>query len=729
MAQDTTKRSGSEGTLAWPSRLAAAVADIGRMPAASTTTERMTVGQLQLQLFMTSFVILFFELACIRWVPAHVRLLSYFMNFILLAAFLGIGVGILAGRRERLWLPPFPIMLVALVLVIAFNRFDFQIASTQVLYYGAGEVAAANEHYFVLPLIFILVALTFVPLARPLGRLLNALPPLQAYAIDIAGSLAGIAVFFVMSYLALPPLIWFALLALALLPLLRPREIWLALPCLLATLFVVYRLGIGSVWSPYYRIQVYPNQLGGYVVNVNNSGHQETMPYLDKETFYFRAYDLLGQPPFKRVLVLGAGTGSDVAIALHNGAEHVDAVEIDPRIYQLGQTLHPDKPYADPRVSIHIDDGRAFLRNSHDQYDLIVFALPDSLTLTSGYSSLRLESFLLTTDAIRQARARLADDGLLVMYNYYRQDWLVRKLAGMVETAFGAPPYVTTYGAWGRAAAFMAGPRLARLDPALDAPYSERPGITAPGRGKWMPVIGQGRLTGDPNRTLATDDWPFVYMPEPAVPAIYLASLGMAALIALALLLVVAPRGALRRFDWHFFFLGAAFMLLETRSLVTFALLFGTTWMVNSLVFFAILLSVLLAILFNARFKITRPWPLYVLLFATVLLNYGLPLQTLLGIESPALRYTLASVLTFTPIFLANVVFSRSFRDTQSADIAFASNLIGVMVGGMFEYLALATGYQSLLLLVVVFYALALIPWRRQREPALGASAAAVIDQ
>src|SRR6478672_12027022 len=163
MARETTKRPREAGEPTWPSRFAAAVADIGRMPAASVTTERMSVGQLRLQLFMTSFVILFFELACIRWVPAHVRLLSYFMNFILLAAFLGIGVGILAGRRERLWLPPFPIML---------------------------------------------LALTFVPLARPLGRLLNALPPLQAYAIDIAGSLAGIAVFFVMSYLALPPLVW-----------------------------------------------------------------------------------------------------------------------------------------------------------------------------------------------------------------------------------------------------------------------------------------------------------------------------------------------------------------------------------------------------------------------------------------------------------------------------------------------------------------------------------------
>ena len=106
-----------------------------------------------------------------------------------------------------------------------------------------------------------------------------------------------------------------------------------------------------------------------------------------------------------------------------------------------------------------------------------------------------------------------------------------------------------------------------------------------------------------------------------------------------------------------------------------------------------------------------------------------MPLPALLGIESPTLRCTLASLLTFTPIFLANVVFSRSFRDTQLADIAFASNLIGVMVGGMFEYLALATRYQSLPLLVVAFYALALIPWWRRRGPAIDAGSAAAFDQ
>jgi spermidine synthase len=714
-----------ESTPAWPRRLFSILAEIGRTSTPMVATTRMTRGQLRFQLFATSFVILFFELICIRWVPSHIRLLSYFMNFILLAALLGIGVGILAGRRERLWLPPFPLLLLLLVVVVAVNRFDFRIPSTQVLYYAAGEDASRREHYFILPVIVGMVALTFAALSRPLGALLAALRPLEAYAIDILGSLAGIATFFLMSYLSLPPVVWFAILGVALLPLLRGREIWLAVPCVLVAAYIAYSLGIGSYWSPYYRIQVYPNDSGGYVVNVNDIGHQEMMSYLRKETFYFQAYDLLGQPPFKRVLVLGAGTGSDVAIALHNGAEHVDAVEIDPRIYQLGQRFHPDKPYADPRVTIHINDGRAFLRNSHESYDLIIFALPDSLTLTSSYSSLRLESFLLTTDAVKEARQRLSVDGLVVMYNYYRQDWLVRKLANMLDEAFGAPPFVITYGWGGRAAVLMDGPRLTHLDRSLNVPYAEVAGVKSQGRGGAMPVIGQGRLHSEPPQVVPTDDWPFLYLPKPALPTVYVVSLGLVALIALVMLLLAAPRRVLARFDWHFFFLGSAFMLLETRSLVTFALLFGNTWMVNSLVFFAILLSVLLAILFNARFKVARVWLLYVLLFATLLLNYLLPLHSMLGITSATLRYALASLLTFAPIFVANIVFSRSFRDTEAADISFASNLLGIMLGGMFEYLALVTGYQSLLLIVIVFYAIALALWRRT-EPALLSDASEV---
>jgi spermidine synthase len=695
------------------------IQSVGEAGAIQWSEERMkgaSRGTLRFQLFLTSFAILFFELACIRWIPAQIRLLGYFINFILLAVFLGIGVGILSGRHKRLWLPPFPLMLFIIVIVVANSRWELNLASTQMLYFGAAQASMESENWYIVPVLFTLVALAFVSLARSLGRLLTALPPLEAYAVDILGSLAGIAAFFVMSLFGLSALIWFALVVGLMLFLLPRRSLLIGLPLMLGALFVVYTVDINSVWSPYYLIRTRPNDKGGYVISVNNTGHQETMHYEDKETFYFRVYDLLGQQPFKRVLVIGAGTGSDVAIALANGAESVDAVEIDPLIYRFGQTLNPDFPYTDPRVHIYIEDGRTFLRNTSEKYDLIVYALPDSLTLTSAYSSIRLESFLLTTESIRDARNRLGNDGALVLYNYYRQNWLIDKLGGMVETVFQSPPYVTTYGEWGRAAVLIAGPRLNALPDAMRSEYREGAVSEISGRGWQMPLIGEGFLTAGkrgPVQTPATDNWPFVYMPGPAIPNLYLIALAMALGIAMVMLLLVAPRGTLRHFDWHFFFLGAAFMLLETRSLVTFALLFGSTWMVNSLVFFAILTSVLIAILFNARFKVRRMGLLYGLLFTLLVINYLVPQRTLLGIENPVLRYTLASILVFLPIFLANVVFSRSFRDTNKADLAFGSNLLGAMVGGICEYAALASGYQSLILLVILFYAIAYLIWRK----------------
>jgi hypothetical protein len=171
---------------------------------------------------------------------------------------------------------------------------------------------------------------------------------------------------------------------------------------------------------------------------------------------------------------------------------------------------------------------------------------------------------------------------------------------------------------------------------------------------------------------------------------------------------------SLRRFSPHFFLLGVAFLLLETRALVTFSLLFGTTWIVNSLVFFAVLASVLLAIAINARFRIRNPRWLYVGLLASIAIAWVLPPATLL-IEPAWLRYLLAGVLAFAPVFFANLVFSHSFRDTWTADMAFASNLLGAMVGGAVEYVGLLTGYQALLVIVAVLYIAAWLAATRVR--------------
>lgn len=667
------------------------------------------------RIFLLSFALLFFELLCIRWIPSYVRYLSYFTNFILLASFLGMGLGILSARRARFWFVPFPAMLLLLASVVLWNKFDLKISSTQVLYYGVGESQGARWHHaLVVPIVFCLVAAAFIPLARQLGLLFGRMEPLSAYTFDILGSLAGTAAFFLIATFSLPPLVWFSALAVLVIAAGDRRIVPVALSVVLlaGTAGIAWTLQRGAFWSPYYKILLHPAQPSGWIVDVNNAGgHQLMAHWEEKEPFYRRVYELFPGQSFERVAILGAGSGSDVATALAFGVPSVTAVEIDPKIQELGSRLHPDHPYQDPRVRVVIDDGRAFLRNDKERYDLIVFALPDSLTLTSGLTSLRLESFLLTRDSIAAAKERLTDDGIVVLYNYYREDWLVGRLATMMGDVFGQQPLVSTYGGWGRAAVLMAGPRLAQLPPGSFGPYKETPST-----GSALRVIGEGFYPASDVRP-ATDDWPFLYLRGRSFPGIYVAGLLVIAVLSLASVVALAPRASLRRFDTHMFFLGVAFALLEVKSLTTFALLFGNTWRVNSMVFFAILTSVLLAILVNRSLRIERVGLWYAALFGILALNLALPPERLL-VGSGTLRYVIASVLCFAPVFLANVIFSRSFRDSETADLAFASNLLGIMAGGMLEYFSMLVGYRLLLLPVMAFYALALLRGPGRAAPA-----------
>jgi spermidine synthase len=677
-----------------------------------------------IRICLASFCVLFLELVLIRWIPAYLRSFGFFTNFVLLASLLGAGVGMLTHRGSRIPILPLPVTLIVLIVVTLHFRWSLAVPTTDVLFYS--DVSATNEHYGIIPVIFLLIAVVFMPLGRELGRQFAVMAPLRAYTADILGSLAGIACFMALSWLSLPPILWFCVFTAAALPLMigvSRIANWMH-GALFALILVFIAVTGGSllthdgsiIWSPYYRIEYHRNATNdGYIVSVNNIGHQEARSYKLKEQFYRVAYAMFGTPPFRRVLVIGAGTGSDVAAALANGPEHVDAVEIDPRLYELGVALHPDHPYDDPRVTVTINDGRAFLHHTDAKYDLIIFALTDSLVLTSSQSNLRLESFLFTTQSMIDASHHLTPDGALVAYNFYREDWSIHKLADMLEEAFGQPPYVVTYGAWGRAAVFITGPRVAAAPEAVRRPYMEH---TNPGATGGLPEIGRGLLSGDPTLRPASDDWPFFYLHDAEIPRIYLLGIAMVVTIAILLTVGMAPVALVRGIEWHFFMLGAAFMLLETRSLVTFELLFGTTWLVNALVFFAILTSVLLAILLNARFQLRHVNGLYVALFALLAANFLIPVSKLLEIDPPAMRYLLASVLTFAPVFTANMVFSRSFRDTDHGDRAFAANLLGIMTGGLMEYAALVVGYQALLLPAAAFYFVARLLMRAR--PASG---------
>ena len=158
---------------------------------------------------------------------------------------------------------------------------------------------------------------------------------------------------------------------------------------------------------------------------------------------YETVYERIARQDPGDVLIIGAGSGNDVAVANARGASRVDAVEIDGDLLDLGRG-HPDRPYDDPRVVTHVADGRAFLEQTDRQWDTILLALPDSLTLLQGQSSVRLESYLFTEEAVEAYRDHLAPGGTFAMYNYYREPWLVERYAGTLEDVFGNPPCVST---------------------------------------------------------------------------------------------------------------------------------------------------------------------------------------------------------------------------------------------------------------------------------------------
>ena len=646
-----------------------------------------------LRLFALSFLMLFLELALIRWLGANVLYLGYFSNLILLGSFLGIGLAFLVVKRGRRWIHALPMTLLALVGSVLAFPIEVLRTSSDVIFFGEPEPSGFPV-WLVVPVIFALVVAAMAMVAHEVALAFARLSPLSAYAWDISGSLVGIVGFTALSFLRAPPLAWGIVVTVSLVLLVRgwrPRDY-------LSLAGIAFLLGMQTSspslsWSPYYQVMVSEFD-GGSHISVNGIPHQAILSVADlSSTLYNLPYEFVIESAPDRVLVVGAGSGNDVALALMHGASHVDAVEIDPTIQQLGEGLHPDRPYADPRVEVVIDDGRAFMQRSPGNYDLIIFALPDSLTLLSGQSSLRLESYLFTVEAIEQARSLLAPNGAFVMYNFYREDWLIARLSATMTQAFGHEPCVVSIGGVHRLALLAVGANSA------DA----------------CPGSISSNVEGPPP---STDDYPFLYVRDREIPGFYAVTLALIALGSLATVRVGV--GSLSRLKPYgdLFALGAAFLLLETKSVVQFALWFGTTWVVNALVFAGILAAVLGAVIVAKKVSLPRATVLYGLLFVSLAIAWAISPAALLDLAAP-LRLLMATLLTFTPVFLANLIFAQRFAQTASATAAFGANLLGALFGGILEYTALIVGYRALIVLAGIAYLAALIlrP-RRTADPA-----------
>jgi hypothetical protein len=317
------------------------------------------------------------------------------------------------------------------------------------------------------------------------------------------------------------------------------------------------------------------------------------------------------------------------------------------------------------------------------------------------------------------------------MYNYYRQGWVIGRLAKTAEEVFGTKPLVISLpyresiapGDQTKQFTFLLVGRDSKRLEAIQARFEKGQAFWIngdPGRNERINAFREGMPQGDswyalrPTgvdvrgvEPLPSDDWPQLYLREREIPWSPIGQ-GMLviALLSLAILFLSAPVQRVQP-NWQMFFLGAGFMLLETKGVVHMALLFGSTWVVNSIVFAAILVMILCANLYVLRINPQRLAPYYAMLIIALLVNALVPMNVFLSL-APVARTVSSCLLVFVPVFFAGVIFACAFRESRRPDIDFGSNVAGIILGGLSEQLSLVLGFNLLLVVAVAYYLLSL---------------------
>jgi spermidine synthase len=704
------------------------------------------------ELLVISAAGLFLELLMIRWISSEISIFAYFKNFVLIACFLGFGLGAYLCRKPINLLAtlapmvyfalliklPWPALreLVRRITALLGSTTEVDVWGVPTLPWGAQAISSLAVALAIVIPMFALLSIAFIPIGQATARLMEgARDGILGYSVNIAGSLLGILLYTVLCLFYQPPAAWFAVAGLLLFMGFRTKRLRIA--ALAVTAFAVFMVSLPdsnatveeimvpgldttnghTEWSPYQKLHYaetkYRGETVAYQLMTNDNWYQYVVNLSDRfilthgELFsgvapewnaYNMPYHFYRNPP--AVLVLGAGMGNDVAAALRNGAGRVTAVEIDPMIIQLGKRLHPEHPYADPRVTIVNDDARAYMQNGSDRFDLITFSLLDSHTTSSHYSNIRIDNYVYTLEALTAAKKLLTPDGVMVVKFQVAKPFIAGRLKSTLTTVFGVEPVQ-----FGVDQSFNASPgtffvsgNQQRIAAAI-----QEPGLKHHIETHADVPLASARIT--------TDSWPFFYQRAPGLPSsVIIISFVLAAVCWLLMKRASVP---VNEIQWQFFFLGAGFMLMESQIVSRMALLFGTTWLVNSITIFGVLLLIVSAnMLERAGLRIpTRA--AYIGLFASLLVAYIVPVSDLLA-ESHALRIAGAIAVLCGPVFFASIIFIRTFAAAGFAGTALGSNLFGALVGGLLESLSMWAGLRPLLFLAAGLYFLAYVASRKQ---------------
>ena len=675
--------------------------------------------RLGLWIMLASGLGLFIELMLIRWHASMFQLFALYKNVSLLAAFLGLGLGYARGGLRPLLTPlVLPAVSLQFVVLYVFSQTSLHDHLRNPVF-EQGAMGFARVHsisallvaYGLLLLVFALTVVTCLPLGQLAARLMRREAALVAYSANLLGSLAGILSFTLLGYLWSPPAVWLVVGALGTVPFLaRGASYWTVAPsivCVAATVCMLampLSVDFSYLYSPYQVLTIESRRNEPVQLLANHSYFQHIVDLSPQSqgtddrkkaaaTYYELPYIVRPNPA--EVLVVGSGTGNDVAAALRRGAGHVDAVEIDPVILDVGRRLHPENPYNDARVSPIVEDARSFIRRTDHRYDLIVYGLLDSHSQISGKSSVRLDSFVYTVEAFREARARLKPGGLIVMTFSLVNREQGRKMFDMLTQAFDGIEPVVFEASYDLGTSFVIGESLAI--PA-GIPLED---VTATVKGITAPVA------------VSTDDWPFLYMPQRTYPLSYVVVIFLLLLVSARMIGQMLPAGELR-FAPVPFFLGAGFMLVETKSITELGLTLGNTWQVISVVIAGILVMAYLANRIILRYGRMPIVVAYGLLAASLLVGLSVSGGALTGLPQAVASIVIVVVLS-APMFFSGFAFSSEVAREGDLSKALSSNLFGAMVGGFLEYNSMYFGFRSLYVFALALYALAfLFSWRRQ---------------
>jgi len=656
---------------------------------------------------------LFLELCIIRWQSSVLPFFAFYKNFSLLACFVGLGLGYALAGRDRIALVivvpllawQFGFMtLVRYGLDVDLNTIPFREQLTMGI--GLADLSQILLLYGLLAIVFLMTALTFMPVGQLCGRLMERRTKLRAYGLNLLGSLLGVLVMLAASFLWTPPLAWFALCFLAILlftmktPSLMMVGLSSAVVCTIVLAWPVNPLW-NRVYSPYQLLEIGRSEDSGLTL-IKAAGHyfQNIYDFSDAQSTRWskvrRYYDFpyKAHPMPANVAIVGAGTGNDVAAALRAGAGHVEAIEIDPAIQLTGKLSHPEKPYDDDRVHAVVNDARSFLRTSEQAFDLVVYGMLDSHTLLSQGSSVRLDSFVYTVEGLREARARLKPDGVLSLSFSVLSDALGRKIYLMLQQAFDGRPPICVEADVGGSIIFL---------------ESNDANWTLPQR--LVENAGFADKTAfyaDPSlhADVSTDDWPFFYMPQRIYPVSYL--IMVVQILALALLIAAnffSERPKLSHLS--FFFLGAGFMLIETKGITEMGLTFGNTWQVIGIVIAGILTMAFIGNCAVQWLDIRRPLTPYLLLFAALCIGWYVARAG--GFASTPLGRLETTIVLTLPLLFSGIVFSALLSSQGQVSGMIAMNLLGAVCGGLLEYNSMYFGFRSLYLIAMGCYLLAFV--------------------